>query len=142
MPANAEYVGLATALSQAILRTSPDPRRDAELAGESWGHHLARQLGGAPLTPEAARDRAVELLDGLGFAPLREDHGGPIVRLTRCPLLDAARANPRIVCTVHLGMLRGVLAEYGADPDGSDLLPFAEPGSCLLIVPPIPTPLR
>jgi len=140
MPTNAEYVSLANALSQAILLASPDPRRDAELAGESWGRDLARQLGSAPLTPEAARERAVELLDDLGFAPLREDPAGPVVRLTRCPLLDAARENPRIVCNVHLGMLRGVLAEYGSDPNGSDLVPFAEPGSCLLIVPPIPTP--
>ena len=138
-PTNGEYVGLATALAQVILRTSPDPRRDAELAGESWGRDLARRPGGASLTPEAARERAVELLEDLGFAPRREDPAGPVVRLTRCPLLDAARQNPRIVCNVHLGILRGVLAGLGADPEGSDLVPFAEPGSCLLIVPPVRT---
>ena len=70
------------------------------------------------------------------------DSGTPSsVRLTRCPLLEAARSNPLIVCNVHLGLLRGVLVEYGADPTGSALVPFAEPGACLLVVPPI-GPLR
>lgn len=63
-----------------------------------------------------------------------------MVRLTRCPLLEAARSNPRIVCNVHLGMLRGVLREYGADPAGSALKAFAEPGACLLVVPPVVEP--
>jgi hypothetical protein len=38
---------------------------------------------------------------------------------------------------VHLGLVRGALEEYGADPTGSDLVPFAEPGACLLVVPPL-----
>ena len=38
---------------------------------------------------------------------------------------------------MHLGLVRGALEEYGADPAGSDLVPFAEPGACLLVVPPL-----
>jgi predicted ArsR family transcriptional regulator len=132
-----EYAGLAAALSSAIARTSPDPRTDATLAGEEWGRDLARNRGAAATTPEAARDRAVELLDDLGFEPRQDADAPSAVRLTRCPLLDAARRNPRIVCSVHLGVLRGVLTEYGADAAGSDLVPFAEPGACLLVVPPV-----
>lgn len=138
LPLSFDYAGLAIALAGVVHRTSPDPTTDAELAGERWGRDLARQRGAEPTTPEAARDHAVDLLDDLGFAPRRDEAGGPTIRLTRCPLLDAARANPRVVCSVHLGMLRGVLAEDGADPTGSHLVPFAEPGSCLLVVPPLP----
>jgi hypothetical protein len=33
--------------------------------------------------------------------------------------------------------VRGVLLEHGAAPDGSQLVPFAEPGACRLVVPPM-----
>jgi hypothetical protein len=36
---------------------------------------------------------------------------------------------------VHLGIVRGALTEYGADPAGSALVPFAEPGACRLVLP-------
>ncbi len=135
-----EYAALAVVLSSTIARTSAQPSTDAAIAGEGWGRDLARRRGAAPTTPGSARDRAVELLDDMGFEPLQDPSALSSVRLTRCPLLEAARSNPRIVCNVHLGMLRGVLSEYGADPAGSDLVPFAEPGACLLTVPPVDQP--
>ena len=58
--------------------------------------------------------------------------GSPAVPCSRQPA-----ANPAIVCSVHLGMLRGVLDEYGADPEGSALVPFAEPGACRVVIPPV-----
>jgi predicted ArsR family transcriptional regulator len=73
----------------------------------------------------------VSLLDDIGFAP-RADARSSVVRLTRCPLLEAAHKYPDIVCGVHLGLARGALEEYRADPGGTELLPFAEPGACLL----------
>jgi predicted ArsR family transcriptional regulator len=60
------------------------------------------------------------------------------VRLTRCPLLEAAHRHPDVVCAVHLGIVRGALDEQGADPSGTALAPFAEPGACVLVVPPLP----
>jgi predicted ArsR family transcriptional regulator len=73
----------------------------------------------------------VSLLDAVGFAP-QPDARSSTVRLTRCPLLEAAHKHPDVVCGVHLGLARGALEEYGADPDGTELLPFAEPGACRL----------
>ena len=52
------------------------------------------------------------------------------------PLLEAARRHRDVVCGVHLGIVRGALEEYAADPADSALVPFAEPGACLLVVPP------
>lgn len=132
-----EYAALAVVLSSTIARTSAQPSRDAEIAGEDWGRDLARGRGATPTTPESARARAVELLDDLGFEPRHDPSAPSSVRLARCPLLEAARSNPGIVCNVHLGMLRGALSEYGADPTGSALVPFAEPGACLLVIPPV-----
>ena len=141
-PETAEYAGLAAALAAAIARTSATPGKDATLAGEEWGRELARIQGAAPRSPDAARDHVVAMLGDLGFQPEREASDPAAVRLTRCPLLEAAHRHPEVVCGVHLGIVRGALEEYGADPAGSDLVPFSEPGACRLVVPPLGQPPR
>ena len=136
-PARSEYAGLAAALAGSIARTSDDPGRAAAAAGEEWGRDLARDRGAVPTSPGAAREQVLRLLDDLGFEPeTTRDHPAD-VRLTRCPLLEAAHRHPEVVCGVHLGIVRGALEEYGADPAGSTLEPFAEPGACRLVVPPL-----
>jgi predicted ArsR family transcriptional regulator len=121
-----EYAGLAAALAIGLERTSQEPRRAAEEAGREWGRSLATQVGGD--TDGAYRVRRV--LERMGFAP--QDGSSGSIRLTRCPLLQTARAHPEVVCGVHLGIVQGVLAESGSDDSGARLLPFAEPGACLL----------
>ena len=137
---NDELAGLAAALAGAITRTSATPGEHATLAGEEWGRELARNRGAAPSSPDAARDHVVALLGDLGFQPERETSDPAVVRLTRCPLLEAAHRHPEVVCGVHLGIVRGALEEYGAKPAGSDLVPFSEPGACRLVVPPLGRP--
>ncbi|WP_067434519.1 helix-turn-helix transcriptional regulator [Nocardioides jensenii] len=139
---SSEYAGLATALASAIARTSSDPHAAAVASGEEWGHQLA--AGRSPareLTADAARAETLDMLDDLGFAP-EPDETDTLsrTRLTRCPLLEAAHRHPDIVCAVHLGIVRGALEEHGMSPDGTDLIPFAEPGACHLVVPPTPPP--
>jgi predicted ArsR family transcriptional regulator len=127
-----EYAGLAAALAVAVQRTSDQPAEDARVAGNAWGHELARAHGApARTTPAAARREVVALLDEFGFEP-RADARAATVRLTRCPLLEAAHRSPEVVCAVHLGLVSGALEEYGTDPEGTSLEPFAEPGACLL----------
>lgn len=127
-----EYAGLASALAHAIHERSPAPVDDALAAGRGWGQELARRRGATrQRTATGARRKVVELLDDLGFAPETDARAGS-VRLTRCPLLEAAHRYPDVVCGVHLGLALGALEAYGADPDGAALLPFAEPGACLL----------
>jgi predicted ArsR family transcriptional regulator len=135
-PDDSEYAGLAAALASTIARTSPDPAAAAAAAGEEWGHELAGNRGATAADASQARDLVVELLDDLGFEPRRDDGRPDELRLTRCPLLEAAHRHPEVVCAVHLGIVRGALEEYGADPAGSELVPFAEPGACRLVVPP------
>lgn len=126
-----EYAGLAATLASAIHRSSSTPREDAMLAGTEWGRELARGSQ-VDATPEqsGARDQVIELLDQIGFAPVPAE--GAAVRLTRCPLLEAAHRYPDVVCAVHLGIVRGALEEYGADGSASELFPFSEPGACRL----------
>lgn len=122
-----EYAGMAAALASVIDRVSDAPRQDGIAAGMQWGRQLAR--GARPA--HEARARLVSLLEDMGFAP-RSDRAGAVVRLTRCPLLDAARTHPEVVCGMHLGVVRGALAQFGGAPMRTALSAFAEPGACLL----------
>ena len=142
-PGSREYATLASVLAAQIGRTSRQPRADAIEAGRMWGQELAREspvsegqvLGRTvSMSAVAFRRRVVSLLDGLGFDPSVDARVG-VVKLRRCPLLEAAHRNPQVVCAVHLGMVRGVLDELGADPKHTEdtaLQPFSEPGACRL----------
>ena len=76
-------------------------------------------------------ESAAELVDDLGFGT-ESDSRATRVKLTRCPLLEAAHRFPDVVCAVHEGLARAAMQDYGADPSGVRLVPFAEPGACLL----------
>ena len=133
-PVSAEYAGLATALASMIHRTSSTPSQDATVAGIEWGRELARTGPGphpADTDATGARGRVVQLLAHLGFDP-QPAPDGTAVLLTRCPLLETARAYPDVVCAVHLGIVRGALGQHGADDTGAELYPFSEPGACRL----------
>jgi predicted ArsR family transcriptional regulator len=140
-PATSEYATLAAVLADTISRTSRDPGAAALAAGEGWGRDLAQARSAehaATVDAATARDEVIELLDDLGFSPQRDTTNASVVHLTRCPLLEAAHRHPEVVCSVHLGIVRGALAAQGASPEGSDLTPFAEPGACRLVLPPLP----
>jgi predicted ArsR family transcriptional regulator len=130
--ADSEYAGLAATLAAHLHRTSDHPREDAVAAGETWGQDLARKAG-RPDGPSgaAARRKVVSILDEVGFRP-EADERATTVRLTRCPLLETAKAYPDVVCGVHLGIVRGALDEYGTDSARTALEPFSEPGACRL----------
>ena len=121
--------------SLAPARTrEPTPRSPARTGGASSRVDVA-----PPPTPESARDRhgparRPRLRAATGRRRAVDGPPHPV------PAARSRRTNPQIVCNVHLGMVRGVLREYGADPTGSDLVPFAEPGACVLVVPPVDQP--
>ncbi|MEO6143508.1 MAG: hypothetical protein ABIP19_05960 [Dermatophilaceae bacterium] len=143
-----DYAGLASALAAQIIRTSQQPGADAIEAGRGWGRDLVRRsrVGagegeGHPAPDEAsapsavaARREVVALLEKLGFAP-SPDARAAVIKLRRCPLLEAAHEYPEVVCGVHLGIVRGALDELGNDPARTErtaLQPFSEPGACRL----------
>jgi predicted ArsR family transcriptional regulator len=133
-----EHGALAGALAAHLIRTSPAPADEARLAGVEWGRQIARERDSGP-TPSRqptaqTRGEVLGILDDLGFAPL-ESEGTTVVLLRRCPLLDVARQYPQIVCQVHRGLVAGALLEFGSDDTGVDLLPFADPDACRLILP-------
>ena len=137
-PHEREYAGLAVALAGAIAENSPSPREAAVAAGRTWGAQL---VGRAPESERGdtagPTTRVVALLDELGFAP-RVSEGG--VRLTRCPLLEAAHRHRDVVCGVHLGLVQGALERAGGTGEGVELVPFFEAGACWLGLPQLGAP--
>lgn len=122
-----EYAALALALAAGLDDGDPgDPAEPAAVrGGRAWGERLRDQVSS---DEEASpRERLVRALEHTGFSP---EVDGDVVRLHSCPLIDAAREHPDVVCAAHLGLVEGVLGGGGAD-----LHPFAEPGVCLLDLP-------
>ncbi|WP_027929890.1 helix-turn-helix transcriptional regulator [Amycolatopsis thermoflava] len=94
---------------------------DPETAGTAWG----RRLTARPETPA----QVVRLLDELGFEP--EQAADPHrIRLRHCPFLELASRHRDAVCSVHLGMLNGALAD--GPLRARRLLPFADPDACVV----------
>lgn len=124
------YTALARVLV-AGLAAGPDPAGRAAAAGREWGRELAASAAACAGRKGPVR-RLVDLLDGLGFAPSRS--GEPArarIGLHHCPFLELAVENPRVICSVHRGLMDGALAEWGSDAAVSSLDAFAEPGLCV-----------
>lgn len=101
----------------------PDGRAESEDAGRRWADSL----------DESSLDAAglAQLLQRLGFAP--EPDGDSAIRLHACPLRDAARKHPDIVCSVHRGLLERSVEGGGGSPRRTvNLVPFVEPEMCLV----------
>jgi predicted ArsR family transcriptional regulator len=137
--AAAEYVALAAAFAERLAERDGDPGSDARAIGRAWGTGLAATDADDVGVGTSGQDRVLGLLERLGFSPSAEDADGPgsgtPVLLRTCPLLDAARRHPEVVCQVHLGLVAGAIEAQGEPSDGLGLVPFARPGACVLTLP-------
>ncbi len=126
---------LASVLA-AQLAARPEAQTEGIAAGRAWAASLRT---GSPEAnrndPPSAQDVSDDIagaLTGTGFAAERSAEDPSVLRLTRCPLLDAAREHPDVVCSVHLGLVQGLLDDAGASGTRAQLLPFAASDACLL----------
>jgi predicted ArsR family transcriptional regulator len=132
-PGTADGYRLLAQMLAGYLASTNDPRRVAEEVGRAWGGYLTeRPAPFTGLSAEEATQRVVRLFTELGFMPESVTEGGePRILLHRCPFREVARANPEVVCSVHLGMLRGALAELGAPVEAANLEPMVQPTLCV-----------
>lgn len=124
------YRMLAEILAQSVA-TDPDPKSRAVEAGRAWGRHAASTAD----EPAEPREGLVALLDDLGFAP--EPSKENAIGLRHCPFLELAESEGRIVCAVHLGLMRGALEAWNAPETVTDLHAFTEPDLCLAHLAPV-----
>jgi predicted ArsR family transcriptional regulator len=128
------YGFLARVLAGELDATGEDATTAGERAGAAWGARLVdRPEPSTAVDAAGAIDQVVGLLDHHGFAPAVQDDGdGRVqVRLRRCPFLDVAREHEDLVCSLHLGLMRGALQALGNEVVAERLVPWAEPGACL-----------
>jgi predicted ArsR family transcriptional regulator len=128
-----DYRVLASVLARGLAATA-DPAAAALAAGEGWVEALAdHEWPARPASTEVAAAELERILDRLGFEPEMDlDHGA--VLLHRCPFADVARANPAVVCGVHLGMVRRTLDRLDSPLRATGLEPFVgdDPVTCRL----------
>jgi predicted ArsR family transcriptional regulator len=81
----------------------------------------------------------VRLLAEAGFAPEAVDAPGrpagtavapQELVLHACPFLPLDPMHLEVVCSVHLGYLRGALDELGSPLDATSIHPFSSPDGC------------
>jgi predicted ArsR family transcriptional regulator len=128
------YRFLAQVLASYLGATAEDAAAEAEQAGAAWGRFVVDAP--APFVTvdaDGAVERLVDLLGEFGFEPHLEggDDERPEVVLQRCPFLDVAREHQDVVCSIHLGLMRGALDELGVDVEVEDLIPWARPDACV-----------
>lgn len=108
----------------------------AREVGRAWGADLVRERTISPAdTPRDGRQALVEMLTDLGYAPVANDDADRVV-LHRCPMLRTAARHSEVICQVHLGMVQTSLQATGQRIGDIKLVPFAEPGECLLTLGP------
>ena len=88
-----------------------------------------------PESVRSAEDAAVvvtTLFAEMGFDPELESLTARTrIRLHACPFESVARQNPSVVCSLHLGLIRGVLTRLGARQIKSTLTPWDTVHTCL-----------
>lgn len=127
------YRLLAEILTGYLATQTPEPAAEARRTGETWGRYLAdRPPPSRPIGAAGAERQLVSKLDGLGFAPEAVTQAEERrVLLRHCPFQEVAQENQDVVCSIHLGLMRGLLDELGAPTQAARLDPFVEPDLCV-----------
>jgi predicted ArsR family transcriptional regulator len=127
------YRLLAEILTSFLTDRLPDPAGSAEEAGEAWGRYLTEPAPPFRHVDESTvLDALVENLDRVGFEshPV-EDEDGLRLEVSHCPFLEVAKDHNDVVCSVHLGLMRGMLEQMGAPISTGELEPLVEPSRCI-----------
>jgi predicted ArsR family transcriptional regulator len=128
------YQLLADMLAGFIADTSANPAAQGVELGRTWGRYLATKPAPAKrVTEEEALSELLHVLDDIGFSPrlAEDDNQQTQVLLRHCPFLEVASAHGEVVCSLHLGVIQGVLIEQRASLEASHLQPFVEPSLCV-----------
>ncbi|MEO3785515.1 helix-turn-helix domain-containing protein [Actinocorallia sp. B10E7] len=131
-----DYRLLAETLIGYLSTQDGDRRQAAIEAGRGYGRRAVRHTESVGAIEDVRTDadtaihKIVELLAEAGFAP-RATADGTRIELHHCPFRELAETDADVVCGVHLGIMRGALAELGAPVEAVRLLPFVQPDLCV-----------
>jgi predicted ArsR family transcriptional regulator len=128
------YRLLAEMLASLIAGTMTEPGTAAEEAGREWGAYLTEQPPPYEKPTVAAAIRKLTALTAeMGFSPQAEagDDGQFRLSLRQCPFREVAVHHQDVICSLHLGLMRGALARMRAPVTADRLDPFLEPSLCV-----------
>jgi predicted ArsR family transcriptional regulator len=127
------YRLLAQILASSLAGSERNPSARAEEAGRAWGAHLIRKPPPfTSISKQETIDEVIHLHEQAGFRPeLRRAKSGQEIVLRHCPFQQVATSYQTVICPIHLGLIRGALAELGTKIQADSLEPFAEPGACV-----------
>jgi predicted ArsR family transcriptional regulator len=118
-----------------LLRTRRDIERATGLARE-WGDYLVGQGGPKPGVRLPARQNLARLQEALaaaGFDPRFRRTGRAVeVTLRDCPFRELADDYRDLVCSLHRGLVEGMLGGLKPAMTVREFKPFAERGVCRL----------
>jgi predicted ArsR family transcriptional regulator len=118
-----------------LLRTRRDIERATGLARE-WGGYLVAQGGPKPGIRLPARQNLARLQEAMakaGFEPRFRRAGRAVeVTLRNCPFRDLADGYRDLVCSLHRGLVEGMLGGLKPVLSLREFTPFAERGVCRL----------
>ena len=128
------YRLLSEILTSFLSSQVPQPAKAAVKAGAAWGRYLAEKP--APfqrIDAGNATRQLVSVLDDVGFAPEASTAGGRRrILLHHCPFREVAESHGDIICSIHLGLMQGLLSELDAPVQADRLDPFVEPSLCVV----------
>ncbi len=131
--AHRSYRLLAEILTSYLADRLPEPSTSAEEAGHAWGRYLSE-----PPTPfhrpdeGEALDALVRGLDRIGFdSRVVSEPESVRLEVSHCPFLEVAEGHNDVVCSVHLGLMRGMLEHMEAPVSAASLEPLVEPSRCI-----------
>jgi predicted ArsR family transcriptional regulator len=141
LPVDSALQQLAQSLAAVIGEDDDAGRARAVRAGEHWSGQYASGADAAKSDGPAAGLPAADVVSSLlrvfteiGFEPeLRSTEAA--IALTACPFRAEARANPDVVCSVHLGLMQGLVRTFGHDAASIRLEPFVQPTLCMVHLP-------
>ncbi len=132
-------------LSEVLIESfnERDESLTPEELGARWAHRRVHQegLGQTQTTPAGTPGQwlgkigqMVDILEEWGYTPeVATTEGGRTARvaLHGCPFIDLARDNTALVCSIHRGLIRGVMEELGEEHTEVSLTPFVTPHLCV-----------
>lgn len=129
------YQKLAEILASQWATPGADPIERAVAAGGQWATQGPPAVGARPRTLADAAASASAMFGEIGFEPeTMADNNEIRIRLHACPFEFVARTNPDVVCSVHLGLLRGILDRAQVPGAEGELIPWDTPQTCVAVV--------
>ena len=135
--ADVGYQGLTRLLAAHLSDTSEERAARAERAGIAWADQVLSVPAATDHTVDEAARQINALFADVGFEPELATIGeARQIALHACPFRPLAREYPDVICSMHLGLLRGSVNRLRVAAD-SRLLPFVEPELCVAQLAPV-----